>query len=402
MLVDDELGLYVVCDGMGGHAGGEVASFTAVETVTDRIRKGTKLLEQARAGHADGVGLVKLVEGAVADACAAVYNQAKANPRYSGMGCTLTLLLVTGTRAMMAHVGDTRLYLYRDNAVEQLSTDHTFVRDLVKSGVVTSETAKDSQYAHVLTRAVGLQESVEVDTLALDVHPDDTFLLCSDGLHDYLEGLGELVPYLANDDSLGTPRRLVDLANERGGADNVTALVVRMQASDAEQKAGLSLTGDAARRLDVLRSVKLLAGIPFADLLRLNNIAEERAYASGDAVVKAGDIGEGLYVVLDGRFAIEAFDVRLATLDVGQHVGLTMLLVKRECRATLRAVSEGRLLVIASAHFQELVAQRPPLGVLLVGELAKLLSIELTGVRERLSDSLPDTELAALGPGSCF
>lgn len=181
--------------------------------------------------------------------------------------------LIAGARAAFASVGDTRLYLYRDGASEQLSTDHTMADFLVKQGDMTPTQAR-AKYAHVLTRALGQQEAVKIDTLILDVLPDVTFLLCSDGLSEYLGGLGELTTLLSRADLKILPRRLIDLANERGGADNITSVVVRATATDAEQKAELVLTSDTRKLLDVLRSVDLFRDIPFTGLLRLRNITK--------------------------------------------------------------------------------------------------------------------------------
>jgi len=376
-VIDPEFGLYLVCDGMGGHAAGEVAAKTASEEVVRTIRKERDLLDRIRRRAEPHVELQGLVESAVQAAGKRVHERATSDPDYAGMGCTLTLLLITGSRAAFASVGDTRLYLDRDGATEQLSTDHTMADFLVKRGDLTPTQARASRYAHVLTQALGLQEAVKTDTLILDVLPDDTYLLCSDGLSRYLEGLGELSALLSGTDLKGLPKRLVDLANQRGGADNVSAVVVRATATDAEHQSGLVLTHDTRTILDVLRSVELFQDIPFAGLLRLRNIAEIRSYRSNDVVIQEGATCDRLFLALTGRFALERNGGSVEALARTEHVGITTLLVPRVCHATLRCVDDGQLLVLTGRNFMRLARIRPWLGVALLSRLARTLSKEL-------------------------
>jgi serine/threonine protein phosphatase PrpC len=225
MLYDDELGLYIVCDGVGGNAKGEVASAESVELVHSWVRRWRKTLNAFVAEpSAENSGLVRrLLESAVQSACYMVFGMGQLDPRQKGMSSTLSSLLVSGGTAFIAQVGDSRVYLCRDGKTAQLTEDHTLVNFRLKLGLITAEEAANSPGKNVITRAVGHQDYVEVDTIDLEVDPGDRFVLCSDGLHGYLMD-GEIDGLLAGDREDVT-NRLIDLANDRGGRDNITVVV---------------------------------------------------------------------------------------------------------------------------------------------------------------------------------
>jgi serine/threonine protein phosphatase PrpC len=383
MLVDEELGVYAVADGMGGHAAGHVASRRALDVVHQALKAQAKVIADVAAGTAEPYKLLMLAEKAVGDTCQAVYRLAKQNPEYSGMGCTLTLLVVANRRGVVAHVGDTRLYLFRDGDVDQLSTDHTLTHELKQRGMPTAA----RQYEHVLTRSIGQQELVQVDTLAFDVQADDILLICSDGLHDHLQGPADLSRFLAGREPESISRKLVDYANERGGDDNITAVTVRVEASDAEQEEALELSSSARQRISALRQVDLFKNLPFSELFRILSASSVKKLAAKETVVRAGDICDQLFIVTKGNFELqpEIGDFTL-TLKPGDHMGDTMLLVKRACRATMVAKADGEVLVLGGEEFRDLAAQRPWVGMTMMMRLARALSIEFADISGTLSE----------------
>ncbi|MGK0156122.1 MAG: serine/threonine protein phosphatase PrpC [Neolewinella sp.] len=192
LFVSDELGLYLVCAGMGGHAAGEVAAQIATDTVVNTVRKGIAGSETTKGRAANHAELQEMLRRAIQGASLSVCAEAMANPELAGMECTITALQFVAGKAVMAHVGDTRLYLLRDGAVELLSSDHTLAADMKRRGELTPTEAERHKYASVLTRCIGSQDAVQVDSLVLDVGSDDRFLICSDGLSGYVESLSEL------------------------------------------------------------------------------------------------------------------------------------------------------------------------------------------------------------------
>jgi protein phosphatase len=225
---DDELGLYVVADGMGGHAAGEVASREAVDTLYGMVKRGIGNLRVLvdPLSEQDSRAACRLMESAVQAATYFVFSIAEIDRDKSGMGTTISALLVLGDYAVTAQVGDSRIYLVREGAVEQLTEDHTLIAWQLKQGLITPQEAARSPHKNVITRAVGNREYVQVDTRCVPLQPGVRFLLCSDGLHGYLRG--EDIPEIVRAGGEAAVQRFIDLANERGGKDNITAVLVEM------------------------------------------------------------------------------------------------------------------------------------------------------------------------------
>ncbi len=225
MLFDDELGLYIVADGVGGNAKGEVASAESVELVHSWVKRWRKTLDAhvKEPTEANSDMVRRLLENAVQSACYMVFGMGQLDPRQKGMSSTLSSLLICGTMAYIAQVGDSRVYLTRDGKTAQLTEDHTLVNFRLKLGLITAEEAANAPGKNVITRAVGHQDYVEVDTIDLETRPGDRFMLCSDGLHGYLID-GELDELMAGERE-AVANRFIEMANERGGRDNITVVV---------------------------------------------------------------------------------------------------------------------------------------------------------------------------------
>ena len=224
-LVDKKLSLFIVADGMGGHAAGEVASAIAVRTIHEEIKRERELLQDFIGGsrgasRVTNKDILALMEHAVHRACARIHEEAQADPNKRGMGTTLSALLILGTRAFIAHVGDSRIYLNRGARVQQITEDHTVYNELIKRGKLTREQIEKVGHKNAITRAVGVYERVDVDTLMLEVLPGDDFLLCSDGLTGYLETADELLPFFEQD---GDQRARASSTSPRSAAGRTTS-----------------------------------------------------------------------------------------------------------------------------------------------------------------------------------
>ncbi len=226
-LVDDVLRLYAVADGVGGNEGGEVASRIAVETLGKVV---PDLLGQADRTPAVGIGAAPeraALSAAVILAHRNIRLESVANPKLVGMGTTLTVLFFRDRTAHLAHVGDSRAYLLRANALKQVSNDHSLIADQVRAGLITPEQAKASPYRHVITRALGIDEDVRPDISALQLQQGDVFLLCSDGLTDMVDDR-EIASILGKSGPGEAAKALVAAANAAGGVDNITTVVVQV------------------------------------------------------------------------------------------------------------------------------------------------------------------------------
>ncbi len=222
-LVDDEIGLYLVADGMGGHAGGAHASQLCVDVVDKVVRRGLASL-QGLTPEQRPQAIEDLLMAAASEASARIFDQAQADTRLQGMGTTLTGLLVDGARGYVVHVGDSRAYLMRAGTATQLTSDHSWINEQVQAGLLTEAEAAESDLKHIITRSVGFERGVRADVVPVGIEPGDAILLCSDGMANYFE-VDELAKLGRDHWYAELPQLLVDLANRRGGDDNITVLV---------------------------------------------------------------------------------------------------------------------------------------------------------------------------------
>lgn len=228
---DAEVGVAVLADGMGGYNAGEVASGIAVALVASELRQGvlrTKLhgLEQ---DEADRVA-IQLLASAVAKANTSIYETANRQPHYAGMGTTLVAAVLRGDRLTVAHVGDSRMYMVRDEKLSQITKDHSLLQEQIDIGMITKEAARRSLNKNLVTRALGIEPEVTPEIHTYDVYPGDIFLLCSDGLNDMVED--EDIELALNSLCSNLPlaaSQLVDMANDNGGRDNISVVLLKLK-----------------------------------------------------------------------------------------------------------------------------------------------------------------------------
>jgi serine/threonine protein phosphatase PrpC len=227
----EPLNLFILSDGMGGEAHGEVASALAVETIADYCAQPKEDSGVTLAGVApdNWSADTKRLQNAVSQANFRIYDSAQKNPEQRGMGATLTAAWVNGSKLSVAHVGDSRAYLLRNGALQQLTSDHSLVAEQVRRGILTPQQAEESEMQSVLLRALGAHPEVQVDVDETELFPRDLLLLCSDGLTRMVTEPEIAGTLQAETNPVSAAQKLVDLANERGGLDNVTVIVARVQ-----------------------------------------------------------------------------------------------------------------------------------------------------------------------------
>lgn len=226
-LINEELNLFVVADGMGGHAGGEYASAIAVNTVEEIVD--SLKSEPSDTEATDPVeSMRQRLSHAIRLAGRRIYEKAKEQPEYHGMGTTAVVLLVDSSNAYVAHVGDSRLYMMREGKIEQVTEDHSLIAEKIRHGLLTPEEARNHRMRNVITRSLGYQEDVEVDLQVKAVRKGDQFLLCSDGLSSHVAP-DELLETLGKHGPQEAARHLISLACERGGEDNITTVIARVE-----------------------------------------------------------------------------------------------------------------------------------------------------------------------------
>ncbi|MEJ7598014.1 MAG: protein phosphatase 2C domain-containing protein [Kofleriaceae bacterium] len=224
------MGFFIVADGMGGHASGEVASAMAVETVRTTLAAAQPEIDAFKKAPTDAGrrGIVQLLQSAVLSAHQAVFQRGQNEADKAGMGTTLDVVLVAGPEALVAHVGDSRTYLIRDGRSSQITTDHTVAEVLVIEGKLTIEEAQVSPLRTILVNAIGVSADVGVEMAHVTLKRGDRLLLCSDGLHDYFPAEEEIAQKLSDDKPGDALKDMVELAKTRGGHDNITGVAVHV------------------------------------------------------------------------------------------------------------------------------------------------------------------------------
>ena len=228
-LVNDGLGLYAVADGVGGSEAGEIASRIAVDTISGAMPDllGDKDRTPPAVVSSGVVPELAAFRHAVVLANRNIIEEAGKDPARAGMGTTLTALLLARKRAFLAHIGDSRAYRLRSGTLAQLTNDHSVVAEQVRAGLLTPAQARTSPYRHVITQALGINREAAPDLMEHAAQKGDMFLLCSDGLTEMVTDR-EIGRILAGSAPADAARKLIDAANEQGGVDNITAVVVQV------------------------------------------------------------------------------------------------------------------------------------------------------------------------------
>lgn len=393
-LIDKKLRLFIVADGMGGHAAGEVASSITVHTVRDAVYSNRDLLEAFKEENSkvQGVEILQVLEHALQSACSTVYQRAQREQDKRGMGTTASVLLIAGAqsrlRGFIAHVGDSRIYLARQTQCHQLTEDHSLMNELLRRGKIKKEEFENSpykQFKNAVTRAVGVYPSVEVDTFDFDILPGDQYLLCSDGMYVYFDE--EDVPGLLSEgDVSDVPKQLIDMANEGGGHDNITNVVIRVgsSASGKEEHASQELS----LKIEVLKGMQMFRYLSYKELVRVMNITSTHEYDAGSTIFEKGDPGESMYVVLRGKVAMKNGDAIIAELGKGQHFG-EMSLVDRSVRSlTAVATDAATLVAVRRKDFYAIIKKEAPLAVKLLWSFVQVLADRLRKTTADLSGAL--------------
>lgn len=223
--VEPEVALAVLADGMGGYNAGEVASGMVATFIKSELGRWLK----EAAGGASDHDVKRAMDICVDNANRAIFNAANSNPKYAGMGTTLVVAVLREGRLLVGHVGDSRAYRFRDDALTQLTRDHSLLQEQLDAGIITPEEASYSSNKNLVTRAVGVEDTVMLETHLHEALPGDVYLMCSDGLSDMLDdtSIGQVLR--TNSNLPDTAAALIAAANEMGGRDNIAVVLARVE-----------------------------------------------------------------------------------------------------------------------------------------------------------------------------
>ena len=227
--------LLVVADGMGGHAGGQVASRITVEKTGNTLLKLLGRAEEALRKNHRTIDLETIMTEAIQETCHAVFDEALDRPALAGMGSTVTAAMVYGNDAWIGHVGDSRAYLIRNGEIVQKTKDHSLVQEQVDAGLINAEQAKYSMIRNIITRSIGFERDVQVDAFSFPIERGDHILLCTDGLTGHVDD-HEILEIVQSYPRRIVPSKLIELANARGGEDNSTVILTTVVSRRGRQR----------------------------------------------------------------------------------------------------------------------------------------------------------------------
>jgi serine/threonine protein phosphatase PrpC len=377
LLAAEEFGVFVVADGVGGRKAGELASAITVNTFQSYGPQ-LKAAADAFASNANRDtrnALLALLDQAANAASRRVYEAATATGR-QGMTTTLVAAVIGGGAAFLVHVGDSRAYLIRDGELRQLSEDHSMVNELIRTGAMSKEEAATSRYRNVITRAVGLYPNVRTDTLHIDLIDGDRILLCSDGLSDMLD-TEQVLELMAGGNLTQAVDGLIQAALHHGGKDNITVIAI-------EPEAVLEAEAVAARA-KAMENLFLFEDLPFHARLRVGRIVNEIFVTPNQVVMRQGEIGDTLYVVVQGQVSVQIDNREVAVLSEGEHFGELALIDADPRSATVVAKGFGHLLSIERDVLREYCLMEPALGNLVLWKLVATLGRRLRQTNAQLS-----------------
>jgi serine/threonine protein phosphatase PrpC len=377
-LIDRELSLVVVADGIGGQHRGDIAAALACRVVRERLRRAHGDLDAFRAepGLARRQRVEERVREAVQHANSEVFRTAETISKGRGMGCTLDAAIVVGKTAFLAHVGDSRSYLVRNGQGFQLTEDHSVIQEKVRRGMMTQSEADKSPGRNVITRAVGALPTLKVDTLVFALEPGVRVLLCTDGITRYLSPEEVAAACVAG--NAGSVESLIEVARVRGGVDNITAAMIAVQPSPSP------LTPEIMGRIEELRSVALLESATTRELRLVASVVEPREVKSGKLLFREGQAGSELFLLLSGEVVITRNGLHLTTLGPGASFGEMALLDAPVRSASALVTQQARMLVMPRHRFEQLLREDDGVAQRLLWGLVHRLSTVVRAQNQRI------------------
>jgi serine/threonine protein phosphatase PrpC/CRP-like cAMP-binding protein len=334
-------------------------------------------------GKVERAAVLRVLELGVQRACSSVYAADQRDPAKRGMGTTLVALMILGNRGFIAHVGDSRIYLMRGGAVHQLTQDHSLINELLKRGRLKPEQIAQLNMKNAVTRAVGVYESVEADTLDFDVLAGDRFLLCTDGLTEYTQD-SDLLRLFGETPEDRLAQALIDHANQGGGKDNITALVVKIP----DAASGLDrLATEVNLKFETLHRMPLFRHLTYQELVRVMNIVDVRSYDAGQRIIDEGEEGDEMFILLTGSARVHAGDTVIVTLGPGQHFGEMALVDKVPRSASVTADVPTQLMTMRRRDFFAIVRKDHDVAVKLLWAFLGVLTERLRRTSRDLGDA---------------
>jgi serine/threonine protein phosphatase PrpC len=369
-------GIFIIADGMGGHAAGEVASRMAVDVTLRSITAQREEISTLAAvdSSENRKRILAILETAVRQADEAIYARAKREPEKRGMATTIDVLFITNGSAFIAHVGDSRIYLLRNQQSFLLTTDHTLANHLHSQGKLSPEEIEKIPHKSALMRALGMSSGTQIDVVHIDLLRGDRFLLCTDGLSHYFKANQDVLSLWGESTSQEIAEDMIKFSNDKGGRDNTTIILVSVDDPGVSQK-----HVETTQKIRLLQHISLFRDLSYQEMLQLLSLTQEVNAIKDQVLIKEGESGEELYILLSGSVEVSAENVNITVLGPGSQFGELSLVDDRPRSATIKALETSRLLVLRRSDFRQLTR---------TGDLApKLLWNLIFNISERLRNT---------------
>ncbi len=376
----EEVQLYLVCDGVGGLSAGDVASKMACQSIVAEIKKNDSPINNYKKEMSleNRDLLIDHISSAISIASHKIWKFSQHENNKNQMATTLVMALIINDNAFIAHVGDSRLYLFRKNEGFLMTEDHSYVNELIKHGVLAEEKAKNHPQAKVITRALGFQELVKIDTLHIELEKADRLLLCSDGLHHYFE-MQDLQNLIQNSDNKKFNAEAIALANKKGGHDNITSLLITFgDPSETQQNSEVS------QKIATLKKLDLFKTLSFKELSKVLEIIKVKSFPEKKLILHEGDMGDEMFIILTGSVDVLIANKKIKTIQKGSFFG-EMALVDKEIRsASIIANENTRTLIIQRTELLQLFRKENPIGLKMMWAMLQTANIRIRQNDQRL------------------
>lgn len=391
IVVDGPHQLFVVADGVGGRQAGEVAASMVAKHIHTSFRAfhaqwvapGPTRWEQA-IGH-----LMTAMPQWLNEASEAIFNEAAANAVRQGMKTTVVAFVMVGSRAVVAHVGDSRLHLIRGGQIYQLTKDHTLLQMYLDLGVLQPEQANTFKHRHVLSQSIGGKPTVQVATSTIDVFPGDRFVACSDGLSD-LVNADTIKDVVQREAPEAATSALIELANARGGRDNVTVVVVAADEPTAQQPRQEERRNEHPRmrseqKIELLKGIPIFADLSFQERLRVLSSSGDLRVPAGTRIVTEGEDGREFFVILHGDVSVTKSGTEVNRIGTGGHFGELALITDGKRTATVTAMAHSHVIRLSRDSLMALIQNDPALGVKLLWRFSQNLGNQVIKLTNTLA-----------------
>lgn len=382
---ESNVGIFVVADGAGGPQSGDVASRMFVDEARRLFEEHRRSFEAYSLSQDQQLrkSLLELLEQLLNQVGRNVFDLSQHRMERTGMCTTATAIVLANGGAFVGHVGDGRAYLLRGGTAYRLTDDHTWANELARQCDLPPGEIPSAPYGHVLTRTFGFAPQVDVDTLFFPVRRNDRFVLCTDGLHRYvggreIEGVSPEMP-----DPKALAEDLVAKANERGGEDNLTVIVVDAGTDDEvapDDAIGLR------EQVGLLRNLFLFEFLTDQEILRVMRIAFQQRKAAGETIIEEGSAGQELYIVVSGTVEVSVKGEPLTSIGIGGHFGELALIDDQVRSATVTAKDDVVLLTMEQQEFYRLVSSEHTIASKLLWSFLKNVAGRVRELSEEVAE----------------